>query len=58
MRQEIVKRYGLHDFGKMGKRIDIRFSRDIYTTRDLLDLFKEIKEKIESEIEFLIKEIG
>lgn len=58
MRPEVSKRYNLQDFGKLGRKINIKFDRDVYDTRGLLDLFIEIRDKAEDEIEFLEKELG
>jgi hypothetical protein len=58
MRSEVEKRYNLQNFGKMGRKINIQFSRDVYDTRNLLDLFIEVRDKAEDEIEFLEGELG
>ena len=58
MRSEVAKRYNLQDFGKMGMKININFNRDVFDTRNLLDLFIEVRDKAEDEIEFLEEELG
>lgn len=53
MQPEVAKRYKLQDFGKMGRKINIKIGRDVYDTRGILDLFIEIRDHAEAEIEFL-----
>ncbi len=57
MRLEVEKRYNLQTFGKMGRKINVTFSRDIFDTRDLKDLFEEVRDRALDEIEFLEREI-
>ena len=53
MRPEVQKRYDLQNFGRMGKKINIKISRDVYDTRGILDLFIEMRDNAEMEIAFL-----
>ena len=59
MRPEVQKRYNLQSFGKQGMRINPTLpSRNVHDTRGILDLFIEIRDYAEEEIEFLEKELG
>ena len=59
MRPEVKQRYNLQDFGKEGMRLNPQIpGRNVYDTRGILDLFIELRDFAEDEIEFLKEQLG